>query len=347
MSSLDTADLTRGRNDAAQPVDRPPAAVVGAGVIGLTTAIRLLERGFPVTILSRESLQTTTSYVAAAYWHPFAALPRDRVLPWARATYKACTELARDPSSGVVFKTLYKLFIENEVETWWMEPARDRRRLAPDEHPWPYHDGYALSVPLMETVRFLPYLRKRARALGATFQRRDVQDLSGLYERYEVIVNCTGVWAGELAGDASVEPIRGQVLRVKLPPDMDRSIISFDQGDTKCYIVPRSEDCILGGTAEHGSWDTVPDEEVAQEILERCARLRPELRRAEWLDHHVGLRPGRPKVRVERDAAIDQAIVLHNYGHGGAGYTLSWGCAEEIAALAEESVESSHLASVG
>ncbi|HEV2744518.1 MAG TPA: FAD-dependent oxidoreductase, partial [Rubrobacter sp.] len=103
------------------------------------------------------------------------------------------------------------------------------------------------------------------------------------------------------------------------------------------YIVPRSRDCVLGGTAEEGEWGTKPDPGTAAAILRRCSALEPRLAGAEVLGHGVGLRPGRSEVRLAREAG-DGLTLVHNYGHGGSGITLSWGCAEEALRLVRESL---------
>jgi D-amino-acid oxidase len=100
------------------------------------------------------------------------------------------------------------------------------------------------------------------------------------------------------------------------------------------YIVPRSNDCILGGTAEEGREDLTPNMETAAEIVARCVALEPRLRNAAILEHKVGLRPGRQAVRLEAEQWAPGKTIIHNYGHGGAGITLSWGCAANVVALA-------------
>ena len=92
--------------------------------------------------------------------------------------------------------------------------------------------------------------------------------------------------------------------------------------------MPREHDIVVGGTDQEGEWSRTPSPETAAEILQRATRLVPALRGARVLRHKVGLRPVRPAVRLER-----AGDVVHCYGHGGAGVTLSWGCAEEVVAL--------------
>ena len=137
--------------------------------------------------------------------------------------------------------------------------------------------------------------------------------------------------AGELCEDGTVFPIRGQLVRAANPGlDCCRT---HDVPGTTAYVIPRSSDCILGGTAEVDNANLAVDPETAQAIVERCARLDPSLARLDVLEHMVGLRPGRGEVRLEIEPVSTRCGVIHNYGHGGAGYTMSWGCAEEVVAL--------------
>ena len=98
------------------------------------------------------------------------------------------------------------------------------------------------------------------------------------------------------------------------------------------YVVPRSRDIVVGGTDDEGEWDRRPDPEVARRILERAVTLVPALAEAQVIRHRVGLRPARPAVRLEAEESEGRRLV-HCYGHGGAGVTLSWGCADEVALL--------------
>src|ERR687894_105915 len=118
---------------------------------------------------------------------------------------------------------------------------------------------------------------------------------------------------------------------------LDRFFLDEDDPEGVTYVVPRSADCVLGGTAEEGAWETDPDPAVAADILRRCAALEPRLAGAEVIEHKVGLRPGRPEVRLEREDKSGIPLV-HNYGHGGSGVTLSWGCAGEASALVADAL---------
>ncbi len=99
------------------------------------------------------------------------------------------------------------------------------------------------------------------------------------------------------------------------------------------YILPQPGGLILGGTAEEDDWSLTPDPRTAAAIVARCAAVRPEIAGARVLQHRVGLRPARDTVRLEREVLPGGGTVVHNYGHGGAGVTVAWGCARRAAGL--------------
>jgi D-amino-acid oxidase len=179
---------------------------------------------------------------------------------------------------------------------------------------------------------------ERFAAAGGSVERRVVSSLEEVAEEGRVVVNCSGLGACELVGDTSMVPIRGQIVRVR-NSGLERFLLDEGNPEGVTYVVPRSEDCVLGGTADEGEWDTEPDPEIAMGILQRCVALEPRLAGAAVLEHRVGLRPGRPEVRLERDNLSSGAPCIHNYGHGGSGVTLSWGCAEEVTHLVRGALE--------
>ena len=309
--------------------------VIGCGVIGLSTGLRLREAGLDARIVSAAPPEETTSAVAAAIWYPYKAYPERDVLRWGRHTFRVFEELAAEPETGVRMREGLELRRERAGEPWWAGAVPGVRRCVEDELPPGYRDGHAFIVPVVEMPVYLRYLWDRFAALGGTVERRVVAHVDELAGEAALVVNCAGLGARGLVGDCSMAPIRGQVLRVS-NPGLDRFFLDEDDPEGVTYIVPRSEDCVLGGTADEGVWDTEPDPGTAAAILRRCSALEPRLADAEVLEHRVGLRPGRPEVRLEREAG-DGLSVVHNYGHGGSGVTLSWGCAEEALRLARES----------
>jgi D-amino-acid oxidase len=316
---------------------RVDAIVVGCGVVGLTAGIRMRESGLDIRIVAAAPPLETTSSVAAALWYPYKAYPEDRVLSWGASTFEVLEDLSREPASGVLMREGVELWWDPAPDPWWAGAVPGVRRCTEDELPPGYRDGHTFTAPVAEMPVYLRYLLDRFAAAGGQIERRTVSTLEELVDA-RVVVNCAGLGARELVGDASMEPIRGQIVRVR-NPGLERFVLDENNPAGITYVVPRSEDCILGGTAEEGEWDTEPDPSIAAGILQRCAVVEPRLADAEVLDHKVGLRPGRPEIRLEREDPAHGPPLVHNYGHGGSGITLSWGCAEETLRLVREMLE--------
>ncbi|MDX1531895.1 MAG: FAD-dependent oxidoreductase [Rhodothermales bacterium] len=312
------------------------ALVVGSGVIGLTTALRLQEAGFTVRILTKTLPPETTSAVAAALWYPYKAYPEDRVLAWGRATLEAFYDLAADPATGVHIGTFVELLpAPAEAAPWWRGAVRTYRRATPADLRPGYPDGFVAEAPLIETPVFLRYLVRRFEAGGGVIERKEVRDLAALAAPDRLVVHCTGLGARALCGDDTVYPIRGQIVRVA-NPGIERALLEESGPLAMTYIIPRRRDVVLGGTADAGAWDLAPDPAVSERILRNARMLEPRLAGAEVLEVRVGLRPARPAVRLEPDPA--HPTLLHHYGHGGSGFTLCWGCADAVAALAHHAI---------
>jgi D-amino-acid oxidase len=309
------------------------AIVVGAGVAGISSGIRLLEAGHRVTIWARELPPNTTSNLAAAIWYPYRAYPRERVLAWAARTLDALYDLAVVPATGVSRIETIEVHRGTVHEPWWRHAVRSFRFAAPVDLPEGYAAGYVFETLLVEMPVYLPYLLDRFRTLGGTLEQREIASLAEPASLADVVVNCAGLGNIALLGDHEMYPVRGQILRVERIRERRAFLDDYeDELGVIAYIVPRSADTLLGGQARPDDWNTEPDAGVAAEIVERCVSLVPEVRGARVLEHLVGLRPGRSSVRVEAEAT-PAGLVVHNYGHGGAGVTLSWGCAEEVVRL--------------
>lgn len=307
--------------------------VVGAGVVGLTCAVRLSEAGHEAHVLARDLPAETTSSVAAALWYPYRALPQDKVTAWSARTYQALVELARDPRTGVRVRDGVELLGPGSPEQPWWRPAVPDLATVTDPAPG-FPRGWRLALPVAEMDTYLQHLVDRLERAGGTVTRARLSALptSG------IVVNATGLASRALAGDSSLHPVRGQVVRVA-QTGVDEWLLVSENGphERPLYVVPRERDIVVGGTAQDGDWTLQPDPDTAREILARAAELVPALGTAEVLGHRVGLRPARPSVRLEtvRHADGSPGGVVHCYGHGGAGVTLSWGCADDVLAEVE------------
>ncbi|WP_224276949.1 FAD-dependent oxidoreductase [Nocardioides lacusdianchii] len=296
--------------------------VVGAGVVGLTCAVRLLEAGHRVDVVARDLPLETTSAVAAALWYPYRALPQDRVTAWAATSYAVFADLARDERTGVRMLTGTEVLRAPQPDPWWRAavPSLDRETALPPG----YADGWTFVSPVVDMPVHLRWLTARIEELGGTLTR---MNLSALPSEGALVVDATGLGARHFGADTGVTPVRGQVVVLE-QVGLERWTLDAD-GPT--YVVPRSREIVVGGTAEEGEWSRTPDPATAEAVLHRATALVPELEGARVLRHKVGLRPVRPVVRLER-----VGDVIHTYGHGGAGVTLSWGCAADVVGLAGE-----------
>lgn len=295
--------------------------VVGAGVIGLTCAVRLLEAGHRVDVVARDLPLETTSVVAGGLWYPYRAHPQDRVTAWAATAYAVFDAIAdTDPEAGVRMVPGTEVVGVGQAEPWWRAAVPDLTRTR--DVPAGWTEGWSFTTPIADMPVYLAWLAGRVEELGGTITRLN---LAGLPEGDGLVVNCSGLGARLLGADRTVVPVRGQVAHVE-QVGLDRWWLDAS-GPT--YVLPRRHDIVVGGTDTEGEWSRTPSAEAAEDVLRRAEALVPELRGARVLRHRVGLRPVRPAVRLER-----VGDVIHCYGHGGAGVTLSWGVADEVAGLA-------------
>jgi len=313
-------------------VSKGHCLVVGAGVSGLSSAIRLLENDWEVTIWSSEFSPNTTSDVAAALWYPFLSAPVEKTNIWGSETYDVLKVLSRFPQTGVSMTQTYEYFREEQPDPLWKESVDGFKRLNKDL-PEDYVECFSFMTSVIEMPIYLQWLMNRYEELGGNHKVKRINNFSNISEQYNLIVNCTGLESKTLLNDSEVYPVRGQIIRVKT----DIKEMYLDQQiSTLAYIVPRSEDMILGGVAQSNDWSLETRMEDRDNILEKCCKLIPELKNAEIIEDMVGLRPGRSEVRLEKEILLGRPMI-HNYGHGGSGVTLSWGCADDVVELANES----------
>jgi D-amino-acid oxidase len=304
--------------------------VIGAGVSGLTTAVQLAEHGYRVGVLADRPPDRTTSAVGGASWRPYP-IGDPRILRWSDESRLVFEEIARDSSSGVRLVPGLEVASDDAEPPDWALAVRDFRRCAPDEMPSRYTSGWRYTIPIVDMPRYLAYLRRRLERSGTTITPGRIDAFTDVIGTARTMVNCTGLASRTLVDDDAVYPTRGQHLVIDNP-----GITEFFQdnadGEDLTYVWPHVDHVVLGGSAIPGAIDLEPSLASAREILARCAAVDPRIATARVIQHQVGLRPARPEVRVERDTVRGVPLV-HNYGHGGAGVTLSWGCADEVRRL--------------
>lgn len=294
-------------------------AIVGAGVSGLTCAVLFQERGDRVSIFADEIGGETTSAAAGAMWFPYDCEPRDKVVAWALTTREVLVDLARNPGAGVSMIKLRQFCRADKIEM-------------PD---WAHSLGgkssgneFTIDVPLTDTSIYLDYLRKR---FGGEVRRAHFDRLEDVDLAFDLVINCAGFGAKRLTNDVDLEPHRGQVAIVRKIDHVAGAIVCDDA--PLMYVIPRTSDCLFGGTNEL-SEDRHVDSATTQRIVAECSRTL-KIDPPTVIAERVGIRPYRKTgVRLEREKLSDGRTVIHNYGHGGSGFTLSWGCAKEVVDLA-------------
>ncbi|MGI8481017.1 MAG: FAD-dependent oxidoreductase, partial [Chthoniobacterales bacterium] len=215
-------------------------------------------------------------------------------------------------------------------------PSLGARRLEHGELLASFTSGFTVVVPLIDTSRYLDYLAARFRAAGGSivsnilFSAGDFEKHKQLRCDVDCIINCSGIGAQRLVPDPDLEPHRGQIAIVEKLA-LGYAVVCDDS--PFMYAFPRSGDCVFGGTNTISD-ERAPDPADTERIVAECSRVL-NIDRPRVLAERVGLRPFRRSgVRIEAELLGDGRTLIHNYGHGGSGFTLSWGCAEEVFDLA-------------
>jgi D-amino-acid oxidase len=299
--------------------------VVGAGVAGLSTGIRLAEADLRVRILAKDRPPVTTSALAGASWGLYL-VSEARVQRWSEISRIELEAISKEPGTGVHLVDGMETVDDHVEPPEWARAVPGFHICRADELPAGYSTGWRYRIPLVDMPRYLTHLERRLKDLGVEVESAHVATFADVAGLAPVIVNCSGLGARDLVPDPTVSPTRGQLVVVS-NPGVDWFFQDQVKGDDLTYFLPHGDHVVLGGHAGPRA-DTTPDPMIAAAIIERCVRIEPRLAGAEILGHRVGFRPARPEVRVERVGSI-----VHNYGHGGSGLTLSWGCAEEVVEL--------------
>jgi len=301
--------------------------VLGCGISGLSSALLLIREGHQVKIVSKELPPNTTSNKAAAFWSPYYA-EGERVTQWAKESYEEYETLCMIEESGVSMAKLHRFRKKGSVESEDWEaavPEGDYRAIPKEKLPAGYDEGFELDVPLIETQIFLPWLMDEFKDDGGKIETREIKSLDELQNECDLIIHCSGMNARTLVNDQAMIPMKGQIVVMDLHLDIPIILVESDP----TYIVQRKDGCIVGGTREENVFTETTDEETLNAIVDRASKFFPEIKTASRITQWAGLRPYRNEVRVEREENI-----IHNYGHGGSGFTLAWGCAKEVLGLA-------------
>ncbi|CAH1800031.1 unnamed protein product [Owenia fusiformis] len=310
-------------------------AVIGAGIVGLSTAVNIQRKidGAEVIIYADKFGVDTTSDGAAGIFlmaQPPPGVPDDIVKLWLGEGWKHYDSIASSAeasSAGIHVLSGYVLYNDGPKDPLYKDYVYHYRNCTDKElQKMGFKYGEFATTLIVEGRRYLPWITKEFIKNGGKFVKKRLSTLGDIGDSYEIIVNCSGLGSRELVGDAKTYPIRGQVIRVKAP------WVKHFYYDTQnvVYVIPGVDNVTLGGTKLVGDEDKVVRVETRDEILQNCCTLVPSLAKADFQWDWVGQRPGRSTARVEAQIVNINGKaqkVVHNYGHGAVGITLSWGSA--------------------
>ncbi|KAJ3510139.1 hypothetical protein NM208_g15576 [Fusarium decemcellulare] len=347
--------------------------VVGAGVIGLTSALLLAKEGNHVTVIAKHM----PGDYDAEYASPWAGANVIPLSPadasrWERRTWVALKKLTEEsPEAGIHFQTTHILRREKDMQDaksgfsthfyqsspWYKDIFNSFRDNYSSEIAPGYDSGFQYQGVCINTAIFLPWLLGQCIKHGVVVKRgilnniKEAKSHSHTGRTANIIVNATGLGSLKLGGvdDTTVAPARGQIVVVRNETPKDFPLFmcssSLDESGEEVYAMQRAAGggTILGGTYQIGNWDTQPDPNTAIRIMKRIVDLCPEIaggKGVAGLDvirHGVGFRPWRKGgLRLEEEKLDDQTWIIHNYGHSGWGYMGSYGCAEGVVELVDK-----------
>jgi D-amino-acid oxidase len=262
--------------DLALATTKRRAAVIGSGVIGLSTARVLQDAGFGVTIYARDLPPLTTSNLSGAQWSPTSVYASEAV---------DAAFLARFVDASALAQRRYQTLLGDDYGVRWIENYScydvagrsfldnlhpgirhlypEVREYGPGEHPFPSRYATSFLTMIIEPNRYLRALLRDYALRGGTVVLRDFADVSQVRAlEQELVVNCSGLGARALFGDQVLEPVRGQLSVLAPQPNIDYLTLTRIG-----YMFPRSDGIVLGGTFEHGNWSTAPDAETERSIV--------------------------------------------------------------------------------
>lgn len=304
------------------------AAVIGAGVVGLTNAIVAQEAGYQVAIYSDLQPFKTTSMLAGATFAPYSVPLTEKVIAITGQGWDEFAKLSQQTDLTGVRKINYWEIDSDPFESKdkpYLQFMKDVKVYERPYVPGGYLQGIKYQTFIMDMPVYLPYLTERFLRNGGLFFRRKFHTLEELaLLDADVVFNCTGLGAKELACDQNMVGIKGQLAIIRYRPDL---VDAIKHDGFYAFPQPQTNRIILGGTTVE-SFDTLADPGTNQTIINANKRILPGLKQSDVIDTVAGLRPYRRiDIRIEPQM-IDGKLIIHNYGHGGGGVTLSWGSAK-------------------
>lgn len=271
--------------DLARPTGLNRCAVLGCGVIGLSTARLVQRRGGSVTIYTKDLPPETTSNIAGGFWYPTSVYDARTATPQfleqfnqACVTANRAFQLLVGPEYGVRWIDTFELLSGPELSTNFpggsqlypdVQLHQDRKRYFDTENVRQF------STMLIEPHTYLNALLRDFYLAGGKIVVGELQNREEILKLPEnLIFNCTGLGARKLVGDQTLGPVRGQ-LEILLPqPELDYCYLGWNG-----YMFPRRDGVVLGGTFDHDVWNLEPDPNTTTRILNDHAEIMRKMKR--------------------------------------------------------------------
>ncbi|KAI9296625.1 nucleotide-binding domain-containing protein [Neoconidiobolus thromboides FSU 785] len=319
--------------------------VLGAGVIGLTTALELLRLGYKVAVVADhfpgEYHADYTSPWAGAHWRSYANNDDLRHIEYDKITYNELMKLAKGELKDIIKVVPNYEYHEKEgsdlKHPWFKNFAQNYSEIPKEHLPEGYSFGLSYDAVCIHSMEYLKWLFNEGKKLGLIDIKLHMNHIKDAYNissfPTNIVINCCGLGARTMDGvkDPNIFPTRGQTILVHAP-EVDYTSTGLYKGGVT-YIIPKGDGTvILGGTQQEHNYKVQPDEDIAEDILKRCQKLSGGLGPCKIISHNVGFRPTRKggvRSEVEYINLPDRKnlILCHQYGHGGFGYQSSWGSA--------------------
>jgi glycine/D-amino acid oxidase-like deaminating enzyme len=266
--------------DLGLPGHAGPVAVIGSGVMGLSTARLAQDAGFPVTIYTAALPPDTTSNIAGGQFHPFSVFRDSKVTPEFRTQFARALDYSWRRFQIMVGEDYGVRWLPTYVESDSPEEKviatfpPVNRMLRTAEHPFPLDSMRRYDTMYVETGRYLRQMLADFHIAGGKVEIRKFAtpaDIAALPE--SLIFNCTGLGSRDLFGDQELRPARGQLAVLEPQPEVQ---YAFTGGPG--YMFPRPDGIILGGTFELDQWDATPEPATIARIVEDHKRFFASLR---------------------------------------------------------------------
>ena len=334
-------------------------AVVGAGIIGCSTAYHLSEllegSQHKITLISERFTPYTTSDLSIGVVLPFDVSDPPccdgvegvgDITRWSRETIDRIQELYHSPDVVQIgLSHIYGCQATNystngDEDPWWSGLTHGFRRLVDEEErrafniPTDYRTAFFFGMYIIDCREYLPWLMNNFQKNGGKVLQQKISNLAELASGpYDIIINCSGLGASTLVSDKELYPISGELVSVHAPWIKNFLFLVDNSEGSICVTMPRSSDVVLGVTAKENDWNDKSDVLVSQSLLTKCKEMLPGLESARVLSTWIGLRPCRGKIRLTCEQSSNSQTLIHCYGHGSKGVALHWGCALEIGRL--------------